>query len=125
VDSKRVVGGGERATISTASSSDSEFTGSERHWLWWLDEEPMPSNYRTVNLSPTGVLLSTALSGYQLAIFLMRGWHLTSIATIDGERKQTAFYVDQHNQVIPHSACKGQTPGDALRRESGAVENRK
>jgi len=37
---------------------------------------------------------------------------LTSIATIDDVRKQTAFYVDQHNQVIPHSACKGQTPDE-------------
>jgi len=37
---------------------------------------------------------------------------LTSIATIDDVRKQTEFYVDQHNQVIPHSACKGQTPDE-------------
>ena len=25
---------------------------------------------------------------------------------------QTAFYVDQHNRVIPHSAFKGQTPDE-------------
>jgi transposase InsO family protein len=38
--------------------------------------------------------------------------YLNMLATIDDVRKQTGFYVDQHNRVIPHSAFKGQTPDE-------------
>ena len=34
---------------------------------------------------------------------------LDSIATI---RRLVAFYVDQHNRVLPHSAFRGQTPDE-------------
>jgi hypothetical protein len=44
---------------------------------------------------------------------LKHGWlYLNVLATIDDVRKQTAFYVDQHNRVVPHSAFKGQTPDE-------------
>ena len=35
--------------------------------------------------------------------------HLDSIATV---RRLTAFYVQQHNTVMPHSAFMGQTPDE-------------
>jgi putative transposase len=35
--------------------------------------------------------------------------HLDSLATV---RKLVAFYVEQHNAVMPHSAFKGQTPDE-------------
>ncbi len=34
---------------------------------------------------------------------------LDSVATV---RRLVAFYVDQHNRVLPHSAFHGQTPDD-------------
>jgi transposase InsO family protein len=45
---------------------------------------------------------------------MLKHWwlYLNVLATIDDVRKQTAFYVDQHNRVIPHSAFKGQTPDE-------------
>ena len=44
---------------------------------------------------------------------LKHGWlYLNVLATIDDVRKQTAFYVDQHNRVVPHSAFKGQNPDE-------------
>jgi hypothetical protein len=64
--------------------------------------------------------------GHSSFALLKHFWlYLNVLATIDDIREQTGFYVDQHNRVIPHSAFKGQTPGDALRRESGAIEGRK
>lgn len=45
---------------------------------------------------------------------MLKHWwlYLNTLETIDDVRKQTAFYVDQHNRVIPHSAFKGQTPDE-------------
>ena len=34
---------------------------------------------------------------------------LDSVATI---RRLVAFYVHEHNHVLPHSACRGQTPDE-------------
>ena len=45
---------------------------------------------------------------------MLKHWwlYLNNLNSIDDVRKQTAFYVDQHNRVIPHSAFKGQTPDE-------------
>lgn len=44
---------------------------------------------------------------------LKHGWlYLNTLESIDDVRKQTMFYVDQHNRVVPHSAFKGQTPDE-------------
>jgi hypothetical protein len=45
---------------------------------------------------------------------MLKHWwlYLNTLESIDDVRKQTAFYVDQHNRVIPHSAFKGQTPDE-------------
>jgi len=45
---------------------------------------------------------------------MLKHWwlYLNTLESIDDVRKQTEFYVDQHNRVIPHSAFKGQTPDE-------------
>ena len=45
---------------------------------------------------------------------MLKHWwlYLNNLNSIDDVCKQTAFYVDQHNRVIPHSAFKGQTPDE-------------
>jgi hypothetical protein len=44
--------------------------------------------------------------------------HLDSLGTV---RKLVAFYVEQHNAVMPHSAFKGQTPNEMYFGTGGAV----
>jgi len=45
---------------------------------------------------------------------MLKHWwlYLNTLESLDDVRKQTTFYVDQHNRVIPHSAFKGQTPDE-------------
>ncbi len=43
---------------------------------------------------------------------------LESVATI---RRLVAFYVHEHNQVLPHSAFRGQTPDEMYFRSGDAV----
>jgi len=53
---------------------------------------------------------------------------LHSLDSVTTVRRLVAFYVDEHNRVLPHSAFRGQTPdemyfgtGDAIsRRPDGA-----
>jgi putative transposase len=37
---------------------------------------------------------------------------LHSLDSVTTVRRLVAFYVDQHNRVLPHSACRGQTPDE-------------
>jgi hypothetical protein len=37
---------------------------------------------------------------------------LNALDTIQSGRKLVAFYVEQHNEIVPHSAFEGQTPGE-------------
>jgi hypothetical protein len=37
---------------------------------------------------------------------------LRSLDSISTVRRRVAFYVDQHNRVLPHSAFHGQTPDE-------------
>ena len=41
---------------------------------------------------------------------------LDSVATV---RRLVAFYVDEHNRVLPHSAFRGQTPDEMYLRHRG------
>jgi len=41
-----------------------------------------------------------------------QGLLLHSLDSITTVRRLVAFYVDQHNRVLPHSACRGQTPDE-------------
>jgi len=43
---------------------------------------------------------------------------LDSVATV---RRLVAFYVDEHNRVIPHSAFRGQTPDEMYFRTGDAL----
>jgi putative transposase len=40
---------------------------------------------------------------------------LHSLDSVPTVRRLVAFYVQEHNQVLPHSAFGGQTPDDVLR----------
>ena len=37
---------------------------------------------------------------------------LHTLATVDQIRKLVAFYVEEHNERLPHSAFRGQTPDE-------------
>jgi transposase InsO family protein len=56
---------------------------------------------------------------------MLKHWwlYLNTLESIDDVRKQTAFYVDQHNRVIPHSAFKGQTPDEMYFGQGNDIPN--
>jgi putative transposase len=53
---------------------------------------------------------------------LKHNWlYLNTLDNIEAVRKLTDFYVQQHNQVIPHSAFKDQTPDEVYLGKDGTV----
>ena len=56
---------------------------------------------------------------------MLKHWwlYLNKLESIDDVRKQTEFYVDQHNRVIPHSAFKGQTPDEMYFGKGNEIPN--
>ena len=56
---------------------------------------------------------------------MLKHWwlYLNTLESIDDVRKQTEFYVDQHNRVIPHSAFKGQTPDEMYFGKGNEIPN--
>lgn len=47
--------------------------------------------------------------------------HLYSFGAV---QRLVAFYIDQHNRVIPHSALKGHTPDEVFREEASDLPER-
>jgi len=56
---------------------------------------------------------------------MLKHWwlYMNNLNSIDDVRKQTAFYVDQHYRVIPHSAFKGQTPEEMYFSKGSDIPN--
>ena len=48
---------------------------------------------------------------------------MNTLESVDDVRKQTAFYVDQHNRVISHTAFKGQTPDEMYFGKGNEIPN--
>lgn len=47
---------------------------------------------------------------------------LNTLDSLEAVTKHVAFYVQQHNEVIPHSAFKGQTPDEMYFQTGANVE---
>ena len=79
-------------------------------------------NAQVDELIDAGVLRRLlALTELQFSNSMIEAWwrslkhqwlFLHSLDSVTTVRRLVAFYVDEHNRVLPHSACRGQTPDE-------------
>jgi transposase InsO family protein len=63
-------------------------------------------------LAQTEIRFSNSLIESWWRIMKHQWLYLNTLDTVSSVRKLVAFYVDQHNSYLPHSAFKGQTPDE-------------
>jgi hypothetical protein len=106
-------------------------TPSERSPVVLADAGVEPVNAQVDDLITTGVLRRVlAFTELNFSNSLIEAWwrslkhqwlflhSLDSVATV---RRLVAFYIDQHNRVLPHSAFRGQTPDEMYFGTGGSV----